>query len=193
MDAKTVMELRRATGAGVMDAKKALVDAGGDIEKATELLKKSGAAKAAKREGRETAEGVVASYIHHTKKLGSLVELQCETDFVARNDEFQALADDIAMQVAAIDPLYLSPETVPANELEKQREIFTEEVEKEGKPDNMKDTIVSGKMEKWFKDVCLLKQPFFKDEEMSVEERIQGVIAKTGENITVARFVRYLM
>lgn len=192
-DAKLVMELRRMTGAGVMDAKKALDDADGNMEQAARLLKERGAAKAAKREGRETAEGVVASYVHHTKKLGSLVELQCETDFVARNEEFLALANDIAMQVAAIDPLYLSPDTVPTNDYEKQREIFQAELDAEHKPDDIKAKIIEGKLTKWYTEVCLLKQPFFKDEDVTVEQLIQSVIAKTGENITVARFVRYAM
>jgi elongation factor Ts len=193
MDAKQIKALRDMTGAGVMDAKKALVEAGGDIDKAIDFLKKSGALKAAKRGGRETAEGVIACYIHHTKKLGAMVELQCETDFVARNDEFQALANDIAMQVAAMDPLYVSPDAIPANELEKQTEIFQEEVKAEGKPENMVEKIVEGKLEKWYRDVCLLKQAFFKDEDMTIEARIQATIAKTGENIIAARFIRYTM
>ncbi|MCR4279095.1 MAG: translation elongation factor Ts [bacterium] len=192
-DAKQVMDLRKMTGAGVMDAKKALTEANGDIEKAVSLLKERGAIKASKREGRETSEGVVVSYIHHTKKLGSLVEIQCETDFVARNEEFQTLANDIAMQVAAIDPLYLSPDQIPTNEFEKQREIFKAEMKDENKPDEMKEKIIEGKLQKWYKDVCLLQQPFFKDEDMSIEQMIQQFIAKTGENVTVARFTRYSM
>ncbi len=192
-DAKQVMELRKMTGAGVLDSKKALEEAGGDVEKAVQLLKERGAAKAAKREGRETAEGVVACYIHHTKKLAAMLELQCETDFVARNEAFQELADNLAMQVAAIDPLYVSPDQVPANELEKQREIFKEELEGENKPDDIKEKIIEGKMQKWFSEVCLLNQAYFKNEDETVNEHIQAVIAKTGENISVARFTRYTM
>jgi len=192
-DATQVMDLRKMTGAGVMDAKKALEEAGGDIEKAVTLLKERGAIKAAKREGRETSEGVVVSYIHHTKKLGSLVELQCETDFVARNEEFQALANDIAMQVAAIDPLYLSQDAVPTNEFEKQRDIFKAEMEGENKSDDIKEKIIEGKLQKWYSDVCLMQQPFFKDEDMTIEQMIQQCIAKTGENVAVARFARFSM
>ncbi|MBI4138544.1 elongation factor Ts [Candidatus Uhrbacteria bacterium] len=194
IDAKQVMELRELTGAGIVDAKQALVEAGGDKEKALEILKKKGAAKAAKKSSeRQTSEGVVASYIHHTKKLGAMVELQCETDFVARNEEFQQLANDLAMQVAAIDPLYVSPETVPMNELEKQREIFKAELVEEYKPEEIKAKIIEGKMNKWYSEVCLLKQPFFKDEDKTVEGLINEKIAKIGEKIVVVRFARYVM
>ncbi len=194
IDAKQVMALRQQTGAGIVDAKQALEEANGDMEKATEILKKKGALKAAKKSSeRTTSEGVVASYIHHTKKLGSLIEVQCETDFVARNEDFQALAQDLAMQVAAIDPLYVSPETVPANELEKQRDIFKAEVAEENKPEEIKSKIIEGKMNRWFSEVCLLKQAFFKDEEKTVEDLINGKIATIGEKIVVTRFTRYTM
>jgi elongation factor Ts len=193
-DAKQVMELRNQTGAGMMDAKNALVEAGGDMAKAVEILKKKGAAKAAKKTNeRSAAEGVVASYIHHTKKLGAMVEVRCETDFVARTEEFKAFADDIAMQIAAIDPLYLSPESIPANELEKQRQIFTEEMAGENKPDEIKAKIIEGKLAKWYSEVCLTKQPFFRDEDKTVEELMTEKIAKIGEKIAIARFVRYSM
>jgi elongation factor Ts len=192
VDAKQVMELRNLTGAGMMDAKSALEEAGGDMAKATEILKKKGAAKAAKKTSeRTTSEGIVASYIHHTKKLGALVEVQSETDFVARNEEFQEFANDIAMQVAAIDPLYLSPETIPAEVLEKQREIFTAEMAGENKPDDIKAKIVEGKLGKWYSEVCLMKQPFFRDEDKTVEDLLTEKIAKIGEKIVIARFVRY--
>lgn len=193
-DAKQVMELRNRTGAGVVDAKNALDEAGGDMEKAIEVLKKKGALKAAKKSSeRTTSEGVVASYIHHTKKLGALVELQCETDFVARNEEFIQLANDLAMQVAAIDPLFISPETIPANELEKQTEIFKAEMAEEKKPDDIKAKIIEGKLNKWYTEVCLLKQPFFKNEDTTVEALINEKIAKIGEKIIVSRFTRYSM
>ncbi|MEK7655108.1 MAG: translation elongation factor Ts [Patescibacteria group bacterium] len=194
IEAKQVMALRQQTGAGIVDAKQALEEANGDMEKAHEILKKKGALKAAKKSSeRTTSEGVVASYIHHTKKLGAMIEVQCETDFVARNEDFQALAQDLAMQVAAIDPLYVSPETVPANELEKQREIFKAEVAKENKPEEIKVKIIEGKINKWFSEVCLLKQAFFKDEEKTVEDLINGKIATIGEKIVVTRFTRYTM
>lgn len=193
-DAKQVMELRSRTGAGVVDAKNALDEAGGDMEKAIEVLKKKGTLKAAKKTSeRTTSEGVVASYIHHTKKLGALVELQCETDFVARNEEFIQLANDLAMQVAAIDPLFISPETIPANELEKQTEIFKAEMAEEKKPDDIKAKIIEGKLNKWYTEVCLLKQPFFKNEDTTVEALINEKIAKIGEKIMVSRFTRYSM
>jgi len=193
-DAKQVMELRNMTGAGIVDVKNALDEAGGDMDKAVEILKKKGAAKAAKKTSeRTTAEGIVASYIHHNKKLGAMVELQCETDFVARNEEFVTLANEIAMHVAAIDPLYLSPETVPANELEKQMQIFKDEMAAENKPDDIKAKIIEGKMNKWYSEVCLLKQSFFKDEDKTIEQHLGEKIAKIGEKIAVARFVRYQM
>jgi elongation factor Ts len=188
------MELRNQTGAGIVDAKNALEEAGGDIAKAIEILKKKGAAKAAKKTSeRTTSEGIVAAYIHHTKKLGAMVEIQSETDFVARNEEFRTFADDIAMQVAAIDPLYLSPATIPENVLEKQREIFKEEMAGENKPDEIKAKIIEGKLAKWYSEVCLLKQPFFRDEDKTVEDLLNEKIAKIGEKIVIARFVRFNM
>lgn len=192
-DAKQVMELRNLTGAGIIDAKNALDESQGDMEKAVEIIKKKGGAKAAKKSDRVTAEGLIASYIHHTKKLGALVEVQCETDFVARNEEFIELANDLAMQVAAIDPLYLSPETIPMNELEKQQEIFKAEMAEEKKPEEIKAKIVEGKLNKWYSEVCLTKQAFFKNEDISVEELINQKIAKIGEKIVIARFSRFVM
>ncbi|MFA5935916.1 MAG: translation elongation factor Ts [Patescibacteria group bacterium] len=193
-DAKQVMELRGRTGAGIVDTKNALEEAGGDMEKAIEILQKKGALKAAKKTSeRTTAEGIVASYIHHNKKLGALVELQCETDFVARNEEFVQLANELAMHVAAIDPLYLSPETVPVNELEKQQMIYKEEMAAENKPDEIKAKILEGKLNKWYSEVCLTRQSFFKDEDKTVEQYIGEKIAKIGEKIAVVRFTRYQM
>ncbi|MFH1077734.1 MAG: translation elongation factor Ts [Patescibacteria group bacterium] len=193
-DAKQVMELRNQTGAGIVDAKNALEEAGGDMQKAMEILKKKGVAKAAKKTSeRTTSEGLVASYIHHTRKLGAMVEIQCESDFVALNEEFRQFADDMAMQVAAIDPLYVSPETIPADVLEKQREIFKAEMEGENKPDEIKAKIIEGKLAKWYSEVCLMKQPFFRDEDKTVEELLNEKIAKIGEKIVIARFVRFNM
>jgi elongation factor Ts len=193
-DAKQVMELRNMTGAGIVDSKNALEEAGGDVQKAIEILKKKGAAKAAKKTSeRTTAEGIIASYIHHNKKLGAVVELQCETDFVARNEEFVQLANDIAMHIAAIDPLYVSPESVPMNELEKQKQIFEHELAEEKKPEEIKAKILEGKLNKWYTEVCLTKQPFFKDEDKTVEALLAEKISKIGEKIVVTRFTRYQM
>jgi elongation factor Ts len=193
VDAKLAMELRQRTGAGIMDAKAALEEAGGDSDKALEILKKRGAVKAAKKGVCTTAEGVVACYIHHTHKLGALVELQCETDFVARNQEFQDLGNEIAMQVAAMDPTYVSPETIPANELEAQRQVFIAESAAENKPVEVQEKMVEGKLKKWQAEVCLTKQSFFKDEDQTVEGLLAGKVAKIGENIRIARFVRFQM
>lgn len=193
-DAKTVMELRNRTGAGIVDCKKALEEAGDDMEKAIEILKKKGALKAAKKSAeRTTAEGVVATYLHHNKRLASMVEVQCETDFVARNEEFIALANDIAMQVAAMNPEYISPETIPTEFLSKQREIFTEEMAQEKKPDDIKAKIVEGKMQKWFTEVCLVNQSFFKNEDQTIQDLVNEKIAKIGEKIVIARFARFEM
>lgn len=193
IDAKLVMELRNQTGAGIVDAKKALEETGGDMAKAIEVLKKNGALKAAKKSDRTTAEGIVACYIHHTKKLGAMIEIQCETDFVARNEEFQAMANDLAAQVAAMEPLYVSPETVPAEEIEKKRQEFVAEMAEDKKPDDIKVKIIEGKLQKWFSEVCLIKQGFFKDEDRTIEEVINQNIAKIGEKIVVSRFCRFKM
>ncbi len=187
------MALRNLTGAGIVDAKNALEEAGGDMDKAVEIIKKKGGAKAAKKSDRTTAEGVIATYIHHTKKLGAMVEVQCETDFVARNEEFVEMANDIAMQIAAIDPLFISPESVPVNEFEKQQEIFKAELAEEKKPEEIKAKILEGKMNKWYSEVCLMKQAFFKNEDITVEQMVNEKIAKIGEKIVVSRFTRYQM
>ena len=193
-DAKLVMELRGRTGAGIVDSKNALDEAGGDIEKAIEVLKKKGALKAAKKTAeRSTAEGIIATYLHHTKKLAAMVEIQCETDFVGRNSDFQTLANDIAMQVAAINPEYISPEEIPADILAKQREIFTAEVAGENKPEEIKAKIIEGKLQKWFSDVCLTKQAFFKEETMTIEDLVNAAIAKIGEKIVIKRMARMEM
>ncbi len=188
-DAKLVMQLREQTGAGVLEAKKALEESGDNVEKAIEALRKSGAVKAAKKADRETHEGLVYSYIHGGGKVGVLLEVLCETDFVARNPEFKALAQDLAMQIAAMNPLYVSPENVPAEVVEKEKEVYREEMH--GKPADIVEKIVTGKLEKWYSEVCLIKQPFIKDEDMTIEELVKSKIAKLGENIQIRRFVRF--
>lgn len=189
IDSKLVMQLREQTGAGVLEAKKALEETGGDLAKAIEYLRKSGTIKAAKKADRTTGEGLVHAYIHAGGRVGVLLELLCETDFVARNPEFEALAHDIALQIAATNPLYLKPEDIPAEVVEKEKSIYTEEVA--GKPENVIEKIVEGKLQKWFSDVCLLKQAFIRDEEITIEDMIKAKISKLGENIQVRRFVRY--
>jgi elongation factor Ts len=193
-DAKMVMDLRNRTGAGIVDCKSALDEAGGDMEKAIEVLKKKGAAKAAKKSAeRTTAEGVVATYVHHNRRLASMVELQCETDFVARNEEFITFANEIAMQIAAFKPEFVSPESIPGEILSKQREIFSHEMADEKKPEDIKAKIVEGKLNKWFTEVCLMKQSFFKNEDVTIEQLVNEKIAKIGEKIVVARFTCYEM
>lgn len=191
-DAKLVAELRAKTGAGMMACKKALDEAGDDMEKAMELLRKSGELKAAKKTAeRDTAEGIFVTYVHHNKKMAAMLELQCESDFVARNDDFLAFANDLVMQVAAMNPLYVSPETVPEEDLAKQKELFTQEMANDNKPDDIKEKIMQGKIDKWLNDVCLLRQPYFQDEDKTIEQMINEKIATIGEKIVVARFVRW--
>jgi len=190
-DIKKVTELRARTGVGLMAAKKAFEEAGGDLDQAIDALRKAGAAKAAKKAERETHEGLVESYIHAGGKVGVLVVLNCETDFVARNDSFKELAKDIAMHVAASSPEYLTVEEVPASVLEKEKEIYKELLRKEGKPEEMLDKICEGKVSKFYEEKVLLKQTFIKDEDTTIEELIQGKIAVLGENITLAKFARF--
>ncbi len=189
-DKELLIKLRRQTGAGIVDIKEALEEAGNDEEKAIEILRKKGQKIAAKRADRQTGEGVIGSYVHANGKLGAMVQLQCETDFVARNEEFTQLAYDIAMHVVGANPLYLSPETVPADVLEKERSIYKEEVEKEGKPAEMADKIIEGKVGKWYEDVCLLNQKFIKDDSKTIGQLVEEATAKTGEKIEVANFAR---
>jgi elongation factor Ts len=186
-----VKELREKTGAGVLDCKKALEQTNGDIEKAIQLLREKGLATAAKKAGRTTSQGVIASYIHPGARIGVMVEVNCETDFVARLEEFQSLAHDIAMQVAASKPEWISPEDVPAEVLERERSIYRKQAEAEGKPARAIDNIVEGRLQKYFAEFCLLEQPFIKNPEIAVKDLIAEKIAKTGENIRVSRFVRY--
>ncbi|ADL08012.1 translation elongation factor Ts [Thermosediminibacter oceani] len=186
-----VKELRERTGAGIMDCKKALAEAGGDMEKAIVILREKGLAKAAKKVGRTAAEGIIDAYIHGGGRIGVLVEVNCETDFVARNEEFRNLVKDIAMQIAAANPKYISRNDVPQEVIEKEREILKAQALNEGKPAHIVDKIVDGRIEKFFEENCLMEQPFIKDPDKKVSELIMEKIALLGENITVTRFARF--
>ena len=189
--AQQAMDLRKRTGAGIVDCKQALEEAGGDAEKAIEILKKKGAAKAAKKSSERTAtEGVIATYLHHNKKLASIVEVACETDFVARNEEFVAFANDVAMQVAAINPEYVSPDQIPADIVEKQKQLFLVDMGEDKKPEEIKVKIIEGKLNKWYSEICLVKQEFFKNEDVTMEQLMLELSAKMGEKIVITRFHR---
>ena len=189
--AKEVKELRNRTGAGVMDCKNALTEAGGDIEKAIEILRTKGLAKAAKKAGRIVSEGLVGSYIHTGGKIGVLVEVNCETDFVAKTGDFKQFVKDVAMHIAASSPLYVKREDVPKEIRERERKIYETQAREAGKPEKIIDKIVSGKLDKYLSEVCLLEQPFIKDPDKTVQDLLQETIAKLGENISIRRFVRY--
>ncbi len=189
ISATMVNELRAKTGAGLMDCKRALVENNGDQTTAAEWLRKKGIASAVKKADRAAKEGIITSYIHLGGKVGVLIEVNCETDFVAKTDEFQALAKDLCMQIAAASPLYVAREQVPAELLEKEKEIAAAQVV--GKPAPAIEKIVQGKIDKWYGTVCLLEQPFVRDQNKTVKEYIAEAIARTGENIVVRRFVRY--
>ncbi|MGH6914433.1 MAG: translation elongation factor Ts [Geminicoccales bacterium] len=184
-----VKRLREQTGAGIMDCKRALEDSGGDYERAVAWLREKGLSTAAKKAGRAAREGIVTSYIHHGSRLGVLLELNCETDFVARTDDFGQLARDIAMQVAGMAPLYVSREEVPAEVVEEQRQAFAAEAERDGRPADKVPMIVEGKLNKWYEAVCLLEQPY-RDTDRRVRDLITDKVALLGENIRVARFTR---
>ncbi len=184
-----IQQLRERTGVGMMDCKKALIEAGGDVEKAIELLRKKGGLLAEKRAGKETAEGLVVAYIHPGSTIGVLVELSCETDFVARTKDMAAFAHDIAMQIAAFRPICVQASEVDPALLEKERDIYREQLA--GKPAQMIDKIIEGKLEKYFTDICLLNQPFIKNDKLTVGDVLKDLIAKMGENIKVKRFVRF--
>jgi len=186
-----IKELREKTGAGIMDCKEALTASNGSMDEAIDFLRKKGLQAAAKRAARGTQEGLVGSYIHGGGRLGVLVEVNCETDFVARTEDFQSLVHDLAMQVAASNPLYLSREEVPAEVLTKERHIYEEQAKASGRPPQAVPRIVEVRLEKYFQEVCLLDQPFVKDQSLTVQDLIQAKIAKTGENITVRRFARF--
>ncbi len=191
ISAKQVQELRTRTGAGMMDCKKALSEASGDFEKAIEYLRKKGIASASKKAGRATKEGAVASYIHGEGKVGVLVEVNCETDFVARTDDFKELGKQLAEHIAAAAPIAVDKDMVPAEKIESERRIFVEQVKASGKPENMIDKIVEGKIEAYYKDVCLMHQMWVRDPKKSIGDLVKEVAAKTGENIKVRRFTRY--
>lgn len=191
ISAKQVKELRDRTGAGMMDCKKALIETDGDMEQAIDLLRSRGAAKAAKREDKAAHEGTIGTYVHHSGKVGVMLELNCETDFVANTDDFQGLARDLAMHIAAANPVAVSSDSIPAEEVERERAVYMAQVEEEGKPENIREKIVEGKISKWFKDVALLEQQFVKDPDKKISELITEISAKTGEKIEVARFSRF--
>lgn len=189
--ANLVKELRDKTGAGMMECKKALESSDGDMEKAVQKLREQGQARAASKAGRTAREGLVYSYIHPGDRLGVLLELNCETDFVARTDDFRNLAKDLAMQIAAASPLVVKREEVSAELVDKEKEIYRQQAKNEGKPEKILDRIVEGKLEKYFQEVVLLEQIFVKDQNQTIKELIASVVAKLGENIVPRRFVRF--
>ncbi len=191
IDAKTVAELRATTGAGMMDAKKALTECDGDLEKAAEQLRVQGIAKAGKRADRATREGRVYAYIHSTGKTGAMVEVQCETDFVAKTDGFGEFCHDLAMHVTAAEPLYLTREDVPVQVVEKEKELSRGEMEGQDKPEDVIEKIVEGKMNKYYSEVCLMEQAYIKDDSKTIEEFLKEQIAALGENIQISRFCRF--
>ncbi len=189
--AEQVKQLRDQTGAGMMECKKALSEASGDLAVAVDLLRKAGMAQADKRSGRSVSEGLVDSYIHAGNRVGVLIEVNCETDFVARTDEFAKLVRDLALQACAGGAEFVRPEEVPAARIEKEKEIFRAQMEGSGKPANIIEKIVEGKIAKFYSEICLLDQPFIKDDKMTVQDLVKAASAKTGENIVVRRFVRF--
>jgi len=186
-----VKELRERTGAGVVDCQKALTESGGDVERAITFLREKGLAAAAKRAGRSVAQGVVGSYIHGGGKIGVLLEVNCETDFVARTEEFQKLVKDVAMQIAAANPRYVRRNEVSEAERAREREIYRVQTEQSGKPAAVIDRIVDGKMEKFFSDICLMEQPFIREPGKTIEQLLKEVVARTGENVVIRRFARF--
>ncbi|MCX7698921.1 MAG: translation elongation factor Ts [Candidatus Goldbacteria bacterium] len=191
MDA--IKELREKTGAGFGDCRKALIEAQGNIEKAIDYLREKGITSAAKKSSRVTKEGRIFSYIHTNGKIGAMVEINCETDFVARTDEFENLLKDVAMQVAAMAPLYVKREDIPEEIIKKEKEIYRTQLKDSGKPENVIEKIIEGKIEKFYKDVCLLEQTFIKDESKTIDTLVKEKIAKLGENIIIKRFVRFVV
>lgn len=191
--ASMVKELREKTGAGMMDCKRALAEANGDMERAMEVLRERGLASAAKKSGRVAAEGLVEAYIHGGGRIGVLVEVNCETDFVAKNEDFRQLVRDIAMHIAASNPLYVRRDEVSSEFIEKEREILRAQTLNEGKPENIVDKIVDGRIEKYLKEICLLDQPFVKDPDKTVEMLVREKIAQIGENISIRRFTRFVV
>lgn len=186
-----IKDLRERTGSGMSDCKKALVETSGDLDKAIELLRKKGLAKAAKKAGRAASEGLVHSYVHGNGRIGVLVEVNCETDFVARNEDFQGFTKEVALQIAAMSPQYVSQDEVPKDAVEKEREIRLATAKESGKPENVVGKIVDGQISKWMKEICLLDQPWVKDDKKSISQLQQELVAKIGENVRVRRFVRF--
>jgi len=191
ISAQMIKQLRTRTNAGVMDCKGALKEASGDMEKAVDFLRKKGVATALKRAGRQTSEGLIHSYIHTGGKIGVLVEVNCETDFVAKTDEFRMFVKDLAMHIAATKPLGIRMEDIPEEVIQREEEIYRAQAAETGKPENIQDKIVQGKMGRFYKESCLLDQQYVKDPDITIQDLIHDVVTKTGENITVRRFVRY--
>ncbi len=191
ISAVKVKELREKTGCGIMDCKKALADSSGDLEQAVTYLREKGLASAAKKSGRATTEGIVYSYIHSGGKVGVLVEVNSETDFVAKTEDFMELVKGVALHIAAMNPLYTRRDEVPADLIEKERQIFTAQAKESGKPDHIIDKIVDGKIDKFYKEICLLEQPYVKDADRSIEKLVVDTIASIGENISIRRFARF--
>ena len=191
ISAQEVKKLRDMTGAGMMDCKKALGETDGDFDKAVDFLRKKGLSQAAKKAGRETSEGMVYSYIHPGNSIGVLIEVNCETDFVARNDKFQAFVHDLAMHVAAANPRWVGREEVPETELEHEKQIFRDQMKESGKPENIIEKIVEGKLGKFYSENCMLEQGFIKDPDTAIQDLLSAKIAEIGENMRIARFCRY--
>jgi elongation factor Ts len=191
VDIKLIQELRDRTGLGMMDCKKALVETDGDVEKAVEILRKKGAAVAAKRSGKDTEQGIVYAYIHPGDQVGVMLELNCETDFVAQNEQIKQFARDLGMHIAALKPLYLTSEDVDPKFLEHEKEILRAQLADSGKPEKIVDQILEGKLKKLYSEICLLDQSFVKNDQMTVREVLQDLMAKTGENIKIKHFARY--
>jgi elongation factor Ts len=191
VSATMVKDLREKTGAGMMDCKKALSETGGNFEKAVDYLRQKGLATSAKRAGRIASEGRVGSYVHAGGKIGVIVEINCETDFVAKTDDFQAFAKDIAMHIAASNPLYTQRENVPPEVLAKEREIYAAQAREAGKPVKVIEKIIEGKLEKFYSEVCLLEQPFIKDPDLTIQDLLNGLIGKVGEKVAIRRFSRF--
>ena len=186
-----VKELRESTGAPFLDCKNALVETNGDFEKASEVLRIKGVAKASKKTTRKTDQGIISSYVHAGGKIGVMLEVNCETDFVARNDEFQNLCREVAMQIAANNPIYVRKEEVSEKEIENERRILKAEAMESGKPENIAEKMVAGRINKFFEEICLLEQPYIRDPKIKIIDLVNNLIAKIGENIVVKRFVRY--
>jgi elongation factor Ts len=191
VSANQVKELRVATGAPILDCKKALEHSKGDFDQAVDWLRKQGLSSVANKVGRDVSEGLIDSYIHPGNRVGVIIEVNCETDFVAKTDDFRALVHDILLHIAMANPLCIDKDDLPSESLSKEENLFREQALKEGKPDNIVDKVVAGKLEKYYKQVCLLRQPFVKDEDQTIQDLINNAIAKFGENIVVHRFIRF--